>query len=95
MMPHDIIRKPLFTEKSTNQRELANQLTFEVARSANKIEIRRAVQTVFGVTVLEVRTMQVKGKTKRLGRSIGRRRNWKKAIVSLAPGSRIEFFEGA
>lgn len=95
MMPHDIIRKPLFTEKSTTQKEVYNQLSFEVAPSANKIEIRRAVQNVFGVKVLDVRTMQVKGKVKRIGRSFGRRRNWKKAIVSLAPGSRVEFFEGA
>jgi large subunit ribosomal protein L23 len=70
-------------------------LTFEVDRRANRIEIKRAIETAFKVRVASVQTMQVKGKVKRRGRNIGKRRNWKKAIVTLMPGERIDFFEGA
>ncbi|MGD9182417.1 MAG: 50S ribosomal protein L23, partial [Desulfobacterales bacterium] len=75
--------------------EVANQVTFEVDRLANRIEIKRAIETAFQVRVAGVQTMQVKGKTKRRGRFVGKRRNWKKAIVTLMPGERIDFFEGA
>ena len=95
MMQYDIIKRPLITEKTNIQKELANQLTFEVDRRANRIEIKRAIETAFKVRVASVQTMQVKGKVKRRGRNIGKRRDWKKAIVTLMPGERIDFFEGA
>ena len=91
---HKIIRRPLITEKSTLQKEIHNQLAFEVDRRANKIEIRKAVEKIFKVEVLDVRTMNYEGKRKRLGRTMGRRPHWKKAIVTLQPGEKIEFFEG-
>jgi large subunit ribosomal protein L23 len=94
MNPYEIIRGPIITEKGTIQKELNNQLTFEVDRRANRVEIRHAVEKVFNVRVEKVRTMQIKGKVKRLGRTMGRRRDWKKAIVTLAEGQNIEFFEG-
>ena len=95
MMPHEIIKRPLITEKTNIQKEIANQLTFEVDRRANRIEIKRAIETAFKVRVAKIQTMQVRGKTKRRGRFVGKRRNWKKAIVTLMPGERIDFFEGA
>ena len=73
---------------------LKSQLLFEVARDANKIEIRHAVEKLWNVDVLSVRTAVVRGKEKRMGRYIGRRSNWKKAVVTIAPGQNIEFFEG-
>lgn len=76
------------------QKEASNQLTFEVERKANRVEIRHAVEKIFNVKVVKVRTMQMKGKVKRLGRTLGKRRDWKKAIVTLARGENIEFFEG-
>jgi len=94
MMHHEIIIRPLITEKTSTQKALSNQLSFEVHRQANRIEIKRAVEGIFKVSVDSVRTMQVKGKAKRRGRILGRRRNWKKAIVKLMPGERIEFFDG-
>jgi large subunit ribosomal protein L23 len=94
MTPHEILKRPVITEKSTIQKEAYNQLTFEVDRKANKVEIRRAVERVFNTKVVDVRTMQMKGKVKRFGRTLGKRRNWKKAIVTLAQGERVEFFEG-
>ena len=90
-----IIRRPLITEKGTLLKELSNQLVFEVDRGANKIEIRRAVEGQFKVKVLKVRTANMTGKKVRVGRSFGRTSNWKKAYVTLAPGERIDFFEGA
>ena len=95
MMQYEIIKRPLNTEKTNIQKEVANQVTFEVDRRANRIEIKRAIETAFQVRVAGVQTMQVKGKTKRRGRFVGKRRNWKKAIVTLVPGERIDFFEGA
>jgi large subunit ribosomal protein L23 len=94
MTPYDILKRPVTTEKSTIQKEARNQLTFEVDRRANKVEIRRAVEQIFSVRVMDVRTMQMKGKAKRFGRTLGTRRNWKKAIVTLAQGEHVEFFEG-
>ncbi|MES0350184.1 MAG: 50S ribosomal protein L23 [Desulfobacteria bacterium] len=94
MNPYQIIKGPLITEKSTIQKELNNQLTFEVDRRANRVEIRHAVEKVFNVKVQQVRTMQIKGKVKRVGRTLGKRRDWKKAVVTLAKGENIEFFEG-
>ena len=94
MTPYDIVKRPVITEKSTTQKEAHNQLTFEVDRRANKVEIRRAIEKIFNVRVLDVRTIQMKGKVKRFGRSLGKRRNWKKAMVTLAQGEHVEFFEG-
>ncbi len=94
MIANEIIKRPLITEKTSIQKELYNQLTFEVDRRANRIEIKRAVETVFNVRVSDVKTIQVTGKIKRRGRILGKRRDWKKAIVSLMPGERIDFFEG-
>jgi large subunit ribosomal protein L23 len=95
MNSYDIIRRPIITEKTTIQKETFNQLTFEVARNANRTEIKRAIEALFNVNVAAVRTQQITGKTKQRGRITGRRRNWKKAIVKLMPGERIEFFDGA
>jgi len=95
MNPYDIIKRPLITEKTNIQKENYNQVTFEVDRKANRVEIKRAIKNIFKVNVTTVRTMQVKGKTKQRGKIVGKRRNWKKAIVKLMPGERIDFFEGA
>jgi large subunit ribosomal protein L23 len=94
MIPHDIVKRPLITEKTSIQKEVNNQITFEVDRRANRVEIKKAIENIFNVNVVGVRTMQVKGKTKQRGRIVGKRRNWKKAIVTLMPGERIDFFEG-
>ena len=94
MIQYDIIKRPVITEKTSIQKEDANQVTFEVDRRANRIEIRRAVEKIFKVRVADVRTMQVKGKVKQRGRIVGKRKDWKKAIVKLMPGERIDFFEG-
>lgn len=94
MIHHDIIIRPLITEKTSIQKEGNNQVTFEVDRRSNRIEIKRAVENIFNVNVAGVRTMHVRGKIKRRGRILGKRRNWKKAIVTLMPGERIDFFEG-
>jgi len=92
---YEIIRRPLVTEKSTQQKETSQQYAFEVNPKANKNEIQSAVERLFKVKVLEVRTCNVLGKVKRLGRKYGKRPDWKKAIVTLKEGDRIEFFEGA
>ena len=96
MKTQDIIRRPLITEKTTLQRELANTYAFEVAMGANKIEVRKAVEAQFKVKVAEVRLARMHGKERRQGRYAGRRPDWKKAYVRLAEGEKaIEFFEGA
>lgn len=102
-----IIKRPLLTEKSARLRETgggaaapvegesyAQKVVFEVARDANKIDVRRAVEQLFKVTVTDVRTLVVRGKEKKVGRFTGRRPSWKKAFVTLKPGDNIEFFEG-
>jgi len=89
---YQIIKRPLVTEKTTLAKE-ANKYHFEVDRRANKIEIGQAVEKLFKVKVLNVRTMNMAGKKKRVGRILGRKRDWKKAIVTLAPGSSIEIFQ--
>lgn len=94
MIQYDIIIRPLITEKTSIQKEDHNQVSFEVDRRANRVEIRRAIEKIFNVKVADVRTMQVKGKIKQRGRVVGKRRDWKKAIVNLMPGERIDFFEG-
>ncbi len=85
-----VLRKPLLTEKITAAQDAFNQYFFEVDPKANKIEIKRAVEKKYEVSVLAVQTMNVRGKTKRLGRFEGRRPNWKKAIVTLKKGDTIE-----
>ncbi|QTX31525.1 50S ribosomal protein L23 [Aminithiophilus ramosus] len=94
LLAHDIIVRPVITEKSNRMME-QNKYTFEVLPQANKIQIKEAVQEAFKVKVEKVNTIQVRSKPKRLGAFLGRSRSWKKAIVTLAPGERIEFFEGA
>ncbi len=94
MREYDIIRRPINTEKTNLQKEVDNQITFEVARDANRVDIKNAVEKIFNTRVQAVKTMQVKGKVKQRGRIVGKRRNWKKAIVKLMPGQRIDFFEG-
>ncbi|HBL35732.1 MAG TPA: 50S ribosomal protein L23 [Firmicutes bacterium] len=93
MDPREIIKKPIVTEKSTRLMEM-NKYCFVVDRRASKIQIKDAIETIFNVRVLDVNTMRMLGKLKRMGRHEGRRPNWKKAIVTLEPGSRIEYFEG-
>ncbi|MCX5741978.1 MAG: 50S ribosomal protein L23 [Proteobacteria bacterium] len=105
--PQGIIKRPLLTEKSARLRSTggaataraegesyAQQVVFEVARDANKLEIRSAIETLFKVKVTDVRTLIVRGKEKRIGRFTGRRQAWKKAFVTLKAGDNIEFFEG-
>ncbi len=94
MIRYDIIKRPLITEKTNIQKEENNQVTFEVDRRANRIEIQRAVEQIFNVKVAKTRTQNVTGKIKRRGRIFGKRKDWKKAVVTLMPGERIDFFEG-
>ena len=105
--PEKIIKRPLLTEKGTRLKEtggqpgdeldpesIRSQLLFEVARDANKVEIRHAVEKLWSVTVEDVRTCVVRGKQRRVGRFVGMSQTWKKAIVTLAAGQNVEFFEG-
>lgn len=94
MTPYQVIKRPVVSEKTTLQKESFNQVCFEVDRRANRVEIRQAVEKIFNVKVAAVKTLQIKGKVKRRGRIVGKRRDWKKANVKLMPGERIEFFEG-
>ncbi len=91
---YQIIHHPIISEKSTDLKGTNNQLVFKVAMNANKVEIKKAIEAIFGVKVLSVRTMRVVGKRKRLGRFMGKRPDWKKAIVKLKEGDSIDFFEG-
>ncbi len=90
---YKVIRRPIVTEKSTDQKEALNVIAFEVDRRATKPEIKGAVEKLFKVKVDDVRTVTVPGKVVRMGRSQGKRPNWKKAFVTLGEGSTIEFFE--
>ena len=90
-----VLIRPLMTEKSMRLKEANNTVTFEVRPDANKVEIRNAVESVFNVKVAAVRTASFHGKLKRMGRFQGRRPDWKKAFVTLAPGHTIELVEGA
>jgi large subunit ribosomal protein L23 len=91
---YKVIKAVHITEKGTLQKELQNQVAFKVDKKANKVEIRRAVETLLKTKVVDVKTMNMKGKRRRVGRNVGKRSDWKKAIVKLAPGENIEFFEG-
>ncbi len=93
--PRQIVRRPLITERASQLQEDQNKYLFEVRQDANKIEIKRAMEAMFEVDVIKVNTSSVSGKMKRLGRFQGRRASWKKAIVTLAAGQTIDFFEGA
>ena len=95
MRPYSkVILRPLLTEKNAALKEALNKVVFEVAPDANKIEIKKAVEEAFQVSVESVNVLNVRGKLKRLGRKVGRRRDWRKAVVTLKEGSTIEFFEG-
>ena len=95
MNSHKVIRRPIVTEKSMRMKEVGDVIAFEVVETANKIEVKKAVEELFKVKVHEVRLMNVRGKMKRLGRNVGKRRNWKKAYVRLVAGEKApEFFEG-
>lgn len=95
MTPEQIIKRPIIlTEKARLAQEEGNQVVFEVDRRANKIEIRNAIQSLFKVTVTGVSTLVVRGKMRRMGRGVAKTQNWKKAIVSLKEGDKIQFFQG-
>ncbi len=94
MRVHQVIRRPLVTEKSNIGRADQNIVTLAVDPKANKHEIRRAVEELFDVSVVDVRTMRMPRKTRKVGKTSGRNPEWKKAIVRLAEGQTIEFFEG-
>ena len=91
---YQVLKRSLVTEKGTKQKEQSNQIAFEVDRRANKILVRNAVENIFKVKVLGVKVINVKGKARRIGRNVGKKPDWKKAIVRIAPGETIEFFEG-
>lgn len=90
---HDILVRPLINEKSSAMQASENVYAFEVGETANKHEIKSAIERAFGVKVLDVRTIRMRGKTKRFGRFTGKRSNWKKAYVRLAEGDTLNFFE--
>jgi len=92
---YDVLKGPILTEKSTTQKETVNKVTFEVDRRANKIEIKQAVEKIFKVKVTDVHTMVVRGKIKRYKNVLGKRSDWKKAVVTLKPGEKVPFLEGA
>lgn len=94
MNPHELIRRPIITEKATRMKDERGQVSFVVDIRANKLQIKKAVEQVFDVHVTSVRTLRMRGKRRRLGRYQGQRPDWKKAIVTLREGDRIEFFEG-
>jgi len=94
MNPYEILRRPILTEKSNYQADTLHRYTFEVDRRANRLDVRSAVETIFNVTVLDVNMITVRGKKRRFGRTIGHTSDWKKAIVTLAPGQSLKFFEG-
>jgi large subunit ribosomal protein L23 len=93
--PRQVLIRPLMTEKTMRQKEELNTVAFKVRPDANKVEIRSAVESVFNVKVTAVRTSSYEGKLKRMGRFQGRRSDWKKAVVTLAAGHKIDLVEGA
>jgi large subunit ribosomal protein L23 len=94
LTPENIIRRPIIlTEKASRLRENENQVIFEVHREANKIQIKNAIEKLFKVGVVDVNTLVMRGKDKRMGRGYSRLRNWKKAIVTLKAGDQIQFFD--
>jgi large subunit ribosomal protein L23 len=95
MNQYDVIVRPIVTEKSSLLKDGGNQYVFEVARTANKIEITKAVERLFKVKVMSVRVMNMEGKKRRLGKFSGKRPDWRKAIVKVNRKDKISFFEGA
>ena len=95
MNTFDVIKKPIVTEKSSAAQQEYNQYCFAVDRRATKYDVREAIQKVFSVTVTGVRTSKVPGKYKRVGKTQGKTSAWKKAVVTLKEGDRIDFLEGA
>ncbi len=91
----NLIRQPRITEKVILMKEMDNKVVFKVAQDTNKIEVKKAVESIFKVKVKKIATLNVRGKTKRQGRTEGKRADWKKAIVTLDEGDKIEYFEGA
>ncbi len=92
MQPEDVLEGPVITEKATALGDKHNQVVFRVALKANKYQIQHAVQSAYGVQVTDVRTLVLPGKLKRRGKSVGKRPNWKKAIISLKAGDKIDFY---
>ena len=92
---YDIVRVPRITEKGSRLKEAGNVLTFEVKANANKVQVRKAIEGIFKVKVLDVTTVNTPGKRKRMGMREGHRPDWKKAYVTLKPGEKIDIFEGA
>jgi large subunit ribosomal protein L23 len=95
MNEYDVVRRPIVTEKSSLLKDTGNQYVFEVQRDANKIEIKKAIEKLFKVKVVSVRVANMDGKVKKLGKSFGKRPDWKKAVVKLNPKDKITIFEGA
>ena len=92
---YSIIKKPLFTEKGSSMKETENKLLVEVQRDSNKVEIKRAIEEIFKVKVEKVATVKVHGKWKKYGKSIGKKSDRKKAIITLKKGEKLDFIEGA
>lgn len=92
---YSIIKKPLFTEKGSNLKESHNKILIEVSKNANKIDIKRSIEEIFKVKVEKVATINTNGKWKRYGRSLGKRPDRKKAIITLKKGEKLDFIEGA
>ena len=92
MTPHQILVRPVVTEKTTDLMAEHNQYVFQVAKKANKIEVRKAIEMVFGVRVADVRTQVVRGDVRRVGQNYGRKPSWKKAIVTLHPEDTIDLY---
>jgi large subunit ribosomal protein L23 len=91
--PHTVLLKPVLSEKSVARAEEGRRVVFEVARDANKVEVAKAVESIFAVKVAKVNTVRIKGKTKRMGRFTGRRPDRKRAVVTLRPGHTLNLFE--
>ena len=91
---YDVLKRPIITEKTSLQASALHRYTFEVDRRANKHLVKEAVEAAFNVEVTAVNIMNVRGKSRRMGRQVGRTRDWKKAVVTLKPGQSIEYFEG-
>ena len=94
MHPYEVLKRPIVTEKTSRQSDTENRYSFEVDRRANKLQIKEAVEKAFNVQVVAVNVMNVSGKQRRMGRIRGHTPNWRKAVVKLAPGQRIQLFEG-
>ncbi|HOR00945.1 MAG TPA: 50S ribosomal protein L23 [Anaerolineae bacterium] len=94
MHPYEVLKRPLLTEKTNIQNDEENRYSFEVDRRANKLQVKDAVEKAFSVKVVAVNIINVPSKQRRLGRQVGHRPGWKKAVVKLAPGQRIQLFEG-